>query len=65
MFDPAKREWSVAAFPASTLAAVARYDSSLATFDALGDRVLVFGGLREGAILGGDKGDTYALYLGQ
>jgi hypothetical protein len=44
---------------------VARYDSALATFDALGDRVLVFGGLREGSILGGDKGDTYALYLGQ
>jgi hypothetical protein len=65
MFDPVAREWSVAAFPVAALPAVARYDAALATFGALGDRVLVFGGLREGAILGGDKGDTYALYLGQ
>ena len=63
-FDPLKKEWAVGAFPAAALKTVARYDAALATFDANNDRVLVFGGLREGAILGGDKGDTYAIYLG-
>ena len=34
---------------------VARYDSALTVCDALGDRVLVFGGLRDGSILGGSQ----------
>jgi len=54
----------VAALPAAALPAVARYDAALTPFGTTGARVLVFGGLRDGAILGGDQGDTYALYLG-
>jgi len=65
VYDHVGKKWAVAGFPAAALSAVARYDAALTPFDALGDRVLVFGGLRGGAILGGGKGDTYALYFGQ
>jgi len=63
VFDPAKREWAPAAFTATFLQAIARYDSGIASFDR-GTRLLVFGGLSNGEILGGEKGDTYTLYIG-